>query len=77
MVATRCAGTRSSPTTRAPREAQVGNADAYSSNSPDRDHMVRRLDPVAGTRDVAAQANEGTFLHTNVFPQHEVVNQRT
>jgi endonuclease G len=60
---------------RLPVEFQVGNA-AYSKNPLDRGHMVRREDPVWGSKAEAKQANQDTFHFTNCAPQHEALNQR-
>lgn len=46
----------------------------YRSNDLDRGHLVRRRDPVWGTR--AAAANEDTFHFTNCAPQHKDLNQK-
>jgi endonuclease G len=56
------------------RDHQVGN-ELYRNNPLDRGHMVRRLDPVWGSR--AARANEDTFHYTNACPQHADLNQKT
>jgi endonuclease G len=58
------------------RKYQSG-PDLYSNNPLDRGHLVRRLDPVWGTRNTAAAANEDTFHFTNCAPQHSRLNQRT
>ena len=57
------------------KEFQVDNA-AYTKNALDRGHMVRREDPVWGTAEIAAQANQDTFHYANAAPQHEDLNQR-
>jgi endonuclease G len=57
------------------RGFQVDNA-AYSRNPLDRGHMVRREDPVWGSRAIAAEANRDSFHYTNCAPQHEELNQR-
>ena len=54
---------------------QVGN-EVYSNNDLDKGHMVRRLDPVWGTRSVAAVANDDTFHYTNACPQHKDLNRK-
>lgn len=56
------------------RDAQMG-PEVYSKNDLDRGHLVRRLDPVWGSR--AVEANEDTFHFTNCSPQHKNLNQRT
>jgi endonuclease G len=56
------------------REFQMG-PEVYSKNDLDRGHLVRRLDPVWGSR--AAEANEDTFHFTNCSPQHKNLNQKT
>lgn len=61
---------------RVPLKYQTGN-EAYSNNAFDRGHMVRRQDPVWGTRDIATVANGDTFHYTNAAPQHESMNQET
>jgi endonuclease G len=53
---------------------QIGEA-LYRRNKLDRGHLVRRLDPVWGTPEEAARANEDTFHFTNCSPQHEGFNQ--
>jgi endonuclease G len=47
----------------------------YDRNRLDRGHMVRRLDPVWGTKELAEQANADTFHFTNACPQKDEVNQ--
>lgn len=54
---------------------QHGN-ELYQRNDYDRGHLVRRLDPVWGSREIAAEANEDTFVYTNAAPQHKRLNQR-
>lgn len=55
---------------------QIGN-EIYASNSLDRGHMVRRLDPAWGkTMRVALRGNNDTFHYTNACPQHKNLNQR-
>jgi endonuclease G len=56
------------------RDFQMG-PEAYSKNDLDRGHLVRRLDPVWGSR--AIEANEDTFHFTNCSPQHKNLNQQT
>jgi endonuclease G len=53
---------------------QIGES-LYRRNKLDRGHLVRRLDPVWGTPEAAARANEDTFHFTNCSPQHEGFNQ--
>lgn len=55
---------------------QTGN-ELYLYNDLDRGHMVRREDPVWGTKKLATQANEDTFHYTNAAPQHKDLNQKT
>lgn len=47
----------------------------YFQNPLDRGHMVRRLDPVWGSLEVAKQANADTFHYTNACPQKDEINQ--
>nr|WP_303626339.1 DNA/RNA non-specific endonuclease [Roseovarius sp. M141] len=61
--------------TRIPDTAQLGN-EIYLSNDLDRGHMVRRLDPVWGTKKAAEEANEDTFHYVNAAPQHKNLNRR-
>lgn len=61
---------------RIPEEFQIGE-DAYSRNDLDRGHLVRRLDPVWGTEEMAVRADADTFHFTNCTPQHKDFNQRT
>jgi endonuclease G len=56
------------------RAFQMG-PEAYAKNDLDRGHLVRRLDPVWGSR--ALEANEDTFHFTNASPQHKNLNQQT
>jgi endonuclease G len=56
------------------RDFQMG-PEVYSKNDLDRGHLVRRLDPVWGSR--AAEANDDTFHFTNCSPQHKNLNQKT
>jgi endonuclease G, mitochondrial len=67
---------------RLPLEVQIG--DELYGNEPggpagkgwfDRGHLVRRLDPVWGTLDVASLANDDTFHWTNAAPQYWGFNQ--
>ncbi|MCM5679709.1 DNA/RNA non-specific endonuclease [Schlegelella sp. S2-27] len=60
---------------RIPRERQVGG-EFYGPTGFDRGHMVRREDPVWGSPEEAARANEDTFHYTNAAPQHPGLNQR-
>ena len=54
---------------------QVGN-ELYANNDLDRGHLVRRLDPVWGTKpEERQQANDDTFYYTNATPQHARLNQ--
>lgn len=50
------------------REFQIGE-ELYSNNSLDRGHLVRRLDPVWGTKTAAQVAEKDTFFFTNSTPQ--------
>ena len=61
---------------RLPREHQAGN-ELYKHNDLDRGHLIRRLDPVWGSRDEAVRANNDTFHYTNASPQHKDFNQIT
>lgn len=54
---------------------QFGN-EIYRYNELDRSHMVRRLDPVWGTRQEAQEANEDTFHYVNAAPQHKDLNRK-
>ncbi|MDE5461342.1 DNA/RNA non-specific endonuclease [Bradyrhizobium sp. CSS354] len=56
-------------------DLQLGN-EIYRSNELDRGHMVRRLDPVWGNKEHAAQANDDTFHYVNAAPQHKDLNQK-
>lgn len=56
-------------------DLQLGN-EAYRGNDLDRGHMVRRLDPVWGSREVAQLANDDTFHYANAAPQHKDLNRR-
>ncbi|QMI05395.1 DNA/RNA non-specific endonuclease [Citrobacter sp. RHB25-C09] len=66
---------------RVAEELQIGD-DFYTNeavptkNYFDRGHLVRRLDPVWGTADEAARANQDTFVFTNCTPQYFAFNQR-
>lgn len=60
---------------RIPREQQVG-AEFYGPTGFDRGHMVRREDPVWGSPEEAARANEDSFHYTNAAPQHPGLNQK-
>jgi len=57
------------------KKHQVGN-ELYKSNELDRGHLVRRLDPVWGTKSEATDAERETFFWTNCTPQHSAFNQR-
>lgn len=61
---------------RIPAEMQCGD-EIYQGNKLDKGHMVRRLDPVWGSPDIAKKANNDTFLYTNACPQHALLNQGT
>jgi len=57
------------------RSEQLGN-EVYASNSLDRGHLVRRLDPAWGSSaQIAKVANDDTFHWTNCSPQEERFNQ--
>ncbi len=56
-------------------DLQLGN-EIYKHNELDRGHMVRRLDPVWGTREEAQEANDDTFHYVNAAPQHKDLNRR-
>lgn len=60
---------------RIPGDLQVGD-EFYRSNKIDRGHLVRRNDPVWGSRDEAELAENDTFHFTNAAPQHENLNQK-
>lgn len=60
---------------RIPEAAQLGN-EIYFDNDLDRGHMVRRLDPVWGTKEQADRANDDTYHYVNAAPQHRNLNQR-
>lgn len=59
---------------RVPASDQAGEA-LYARNDLDRGHLVRRRDPVWGPPDVAAAANDDTFVFTNAAPQAAPFNQ--
>ncbi|MGL5909175.1 MAG: DNA/RNA non-specific endonuclease [Phycicoccus sp.] len=59
---------------RVPASSQVGE-EVYAGNDLDRGHLVRRRDPVWGAPEVAAQANEDTFVYPNAAPQAAAFNQ--
>lgn len=61
---------------RIPERFQAGN-DLYRHNDADRGHLVRRLDPVWGSNEIARQADADSFHYTNAAPQHKNLNQRT
>ena len=73
--AVRRRGTRWKLDPRIPVEYQADNS-LYRNNDLDRGHLVRRLDPVWGSDDIAKQANQDTFHYTNAAPQHRDLNQR-
>lgn len=56
------------------REYQLGN-EAYSDNTLDRSHMVRRSDVGWGKH--ARMANNDTFVYTNCAPQSEELNRNS
>jgi len=55
------------------RKYQLGN-EAYSNNSIDRGHMVRRRDPMWGAN--AEKGQDDTFVYTNAALQHADLNQK-
>jgi len=59
---------------RIPADWQAG-PEIYAANDLDRGHLVRRRDPVWGTREVAARANADTFRYPNAAPQASDFNQ--
>ncbi|WP_344320805.1 DNA/RNA non-specific endonuclease [Streptomyces macrosporus] len=59
---------------RLPEDLQAGH-EIYRDNPLDKGHLVRRLDPVWGTREEADRANADTFHYTNAAPQMNVFNQ--
>ena len=59
---------------RVPASEQTG-PEVYDRNSLDRGHLVRRRDPVWGTREVAERANVETFTYANAAPQASLFNQ--
>ena len=59
---------------RLPAEQQAG-PEIYRDNDLDRGHLVRRQDPVWGTREVAEQANLDTFHYPVCAPQTAPFNQ--
>ena len=59
---------------RVPASDQAGE-ELYARNDLDRGHLVRRRDPVWGAPDVAAAANDATFVFTNAAPQAAPFNQ--
>lgn len=61
---------------RIPADWQAG-PELYAANDFDRGHLVRRRDPVWGTREVAARANADTFRYPNAAPQASGFNQST
>ncbi|CAM3495409.1 hypothetical protein GCM10007368_33840 [Isoptericola cucumis] len=58
----------------APAAEQAG-PELYHRNALDRGHLVRRRDPMWGTRDEARRAGEATFVYTNAAPQVGRFNQ--
>jgi endonuclease G len=59
---------------RVPAAHQAGE-ELYARNDLDRGHLVRRRDPVWGDPEIAAAANEATFVFTNAAPQAALFNQ--
>ncbi|OEJ49537.1 DNA/RNA non-specific endonuclease [Streptomyces agglomeratus] len=59
---------------RLPDSKQTGHP-VYKNNPLDKGHLVRRLDPVWGTRNEAEAANSDTFHYTNAAPQMDIFNQ--
>lgn len=55
------------------RKYQLGN-EAYSNNSIDKGHMVRRRDPMWGPD--AEKGQDDTFVYTNASLQHSELNQK-
>ena len=55
------------------RKYQLGN-EAYSNNSIDKGHMVRRRDPMWGSN--AEMGQDDTFVYTNAALQHADLNQK-
>lgn len=60
---------------RLPKEHQADNF-LYRGNDLDRGHLVRRLDPVWGTKETAEVAQDDTFHYTNAAPQHKDLNRK-
>ena len=58
---------------RLPASEQTGEA-VYRDNPLDRGHLVRRLDPAWGSKQVARAAIDDTFHFTNAAPQHREFN---
>ena len=56
-------------------ESDQAGPDIYARNDLDRGHLVRRRDPVWGTPEIAAAANDATFAFTNAAPQAALFNQ--
>lgn len=56
-------------------EAWQAGPDVYARNDLDRGHLVRRRDPVWGSPEVAARANDDTFRYPNAAPQQAEFNQ--
>jgi len=57
-----------------PEEIQAGE-ELYSGNDLDRGHIARRADLTWGEREEAQQANEDSFVFTNIVPQRDSFNQ--
>ena len=62
---------------RIPKAAQIDGAEFYVPTVFDRDHMVRRLDPVWGLEGTARLANADTHHYTNSCPQVHSFNDAT
>jgi endonuclease G, mitochondrial len=56
-------------------DLQTGEA-MYRDNDIDRGHLVRRLDPVWGSKEDADQANRDSMFFPNIAPQHKDLNQK-
>ncbi|MFD4421921.1 DNA/RNA non-specific endonuclease [Agromyces sp. NPDC058484] len=59
---------------RIPADWQAG-PEIYARNDLDRGHLVRRRDPVWGSREVATRANADSFRYPNAAPQASEFNQ--
>lgn len=59
---------------RIPKECQIGDEVYGGPNKVDRGHLVRRLDPVWGSEEIAQQANIDTHVFTNAAPQQHTYN---